>query len=634
MDYAHKLTDDELKALEKRISDEYKQAEKEVEEKLNNYLSSFARKDAIEAQKVADGIITQKEYDNWRVNQMATGKRWDNLRNSLAEDYHNANMIARGMTTDQSKEVYALNYNYGGFEVESATGLDTGFILYDKSTVERLMRDDPQMLPPPGKKVAERIKAGQDVLWNNQQIQSVMMQSLLQGESIGKIANRLAVAVGDSNKVGAIRNARTMTTGAENAGRVDSYKRAEEMGIKLKQMWVATLDERTRQSHRELDGQSVEPGEVFSNGCEYPGDPKGRPEEVYNCRCTLVAKLPGVPYTFAERGTDKEEYLEWKKGHEEAAKSEPIEETKVEPVIEEAKTEPVVEDIPEQEETKTDERVVVQGKDLSATWKRRKDEFEFEIEDAINAQGFDGLPQIVSADDFDKAVEASGFIAQRTYSAVDFETLEAYQDSLYNGKWYVDCSVGGSAHGKGMYCAANYEGKLTDEIKQEMQDYIGQNKHYTDQDAPYIIETFTVDPSANFLEVPEKMEEDDYIWGMYIDHVFEEYGKALGKEDEVKIINELRDEKGIAYNNFLHGKIKSEELYAINAEMNEKIKEITDENRDLGQALEDAVLRAEKVHDIGSMTALMGYDGIHTHYGTCGNDTIIVNRTKLIFKGE
>ena len=335
MDYAHKLTDDELKALEKRISDEYKQAEKEVEEKLNNYLADFARKDAIEAQKVADGIITQKEYDNWRVNQMATGKRWDNLRNSLAEDYHNANMIARDMTTDQSKEVYALNYNYGGFEVESATGLDTGFILYDKSTVERLMRDDPQMLPPPGKKVAERIKAGQDVLWNNQQIQSVMMQSLLQGESIGKIATRLATAVGDSNRAAAIRNARTMTTGAENAGRVDSYKRAEEMGIKLKQMWIATLDERTRQSHRELDGQSVEPGEVFvvdGHKIRYPGDPTAEPSEVYNCRCTLVAKFPGVPYTFAERGTDKEEYLEWKKGHEEAAKSEPIEETKVEPV--------------------------------------------------------------------------------------------------------------------------------------------------------------------------------------------------------------------------------------------------------------------------------------------------------------
>lgn len=32
----------------------------------------------------------------------------------------------------------------------------------------------------------------------------------------------------------------------------------------------------------------------FSNGCRYPGDPRGRPGEVYNCRCTMVAKVRGV----------------------------------------------------------------------------------------------------------------------------------------------------------------------------------------------------------------------------------------------------------------------------------------------------------------------------------------------------
>lgn len=348
MDYGHKLTDDELKELEKRISAEYSQAEKEVSEKLADYLSAFARKDEEQKALVEAGEITEKEYLNWRVGQIAIGQRWDALRNNLAEDYHDANKIAKGMTTEQSKDIYALNYNYGVFEVESATDMDTGFVLYDKSTVERLMRDDPQMLPPPGKKVSERIKAGEDVLWNNQQIQSVMMQSLLQGEPIPKIANRLAKSVGDSNKVGAIRNARTMTTGAENAGRVDSYKRADEMGIKIKQMWIATIDERTRQSHRELDGQSVEPGETFSNGCEYPGDPKGAPEEVYNCRCTLVAKFPGISYTFAERGTNKEEYLEWKKGkEEELKKSEPVSKKEEPKKVEEAKVEPVVENITE-----------------------------------------------------------------------------------------------------------------------------------------------------------------------------------------------------------------------------------------------------------------------------------------------
>lgn len=325
MDYGHKLTDEELKELEKRINAEYTQAEKEVAQKLSNYLAGFMRRDIEQKTLVDAGEISEREYLNWRAGQIATGKRWEELRQSLAEDMHRTNVEAQKQAQSESMDIYALNHNYGTYEVENDAEIDTKYTLYDRQTVERLVKDNPQMLPPPGKKVSERIKAGLDVRWNNQHIQSVMMQSLLQGESVGKIATRLANAVGDSNRAAAIRNARTMTTGAENAGRVDAYERAKEMGVPVRQMWVATLDERTRESHRKMDGETIEPGETFSNKCRFPGDPLGEPSEVYNCRCTLVARIPGVQYTFAERGTDKASYEEWKKGKEEqASKSEPI----------------------------------------------------------------------------------------------------------------------------------------------------------------------------------------------------------------------------------------------------------------------------------------------------------------------
>ena len=47
----------------------------------------------------------------------------------------------------------------------------------------------------------------------------------------------------------AIRTARTATTAAQNAGRMDSYHAAKGMGIKLKKEWLATLDGRTRHAH-------------------------------------------------------------------------------------------------------------------------------------------------------------------------------------------------------------------------------------------------------------------------------------------------------------------------------------------------------------------------------------------------
>ena len=98
----------------------------------------------------------------------------------------------------------------------------------------------------------------------------------------------------------AIRTARTATTAAQNAGRMDSYHAAEGMGIKLKKEWLATLDGRTRHAHAMLDGQTAETDKPFHvDGYEimYPGDTSAPGYLVYNCRCTLIAALDDVSKT-------------------------------------------------------------------------------------------------------------------------------------------------------------------------------------------------------------------------------------------------------------------------------------------------------------------------------------------------
>lgn len=118
-------------------------------------------------------------------------------------------------------------------------------------------------------------------------------------------------------------------------------------------------------------------------------------------------------------------------------------------------------------------REVAQGKDISSSYKGAKD-----IKSVLRAQGFDGLPKVVQKDEFDEAVKESNFVAQRTYTASSEEVLEAYRTMLYNGEWYVDCSVGGAQYGQGMYCAADYNGEITDGIKREMEHYksVGSNR--------------------------------------------------------------------------------------------------------------------------------------------------------------
>lgn len=121
---------------------------------------------------------------------------------------------------------------------------------------------------------------------------------------------------GDNTKQLAIE-----VTGAKNAGRIDSYLRAQSMGIKMKQVWMATLDDRTHDSHAMMDGEKVDPGKKFSNGCRYPGDPEGAPGEIYNCRCTLVAEVEGSdaydPSDLSARANRLKgmTYEEWKELH-------------------------------------------------------------------------------------------------------------------------------------------------------------------------------------------------------------------------------------------------------------------------------------------------------------------------------
>lgn len=301
-DLGHKETDEALGKLERRIKKVYVQAYEETEAKLQDYLSRFATKDKIKQEQLRAGKTTQDEYNYWRKGQVMIGKRWQEMVDSLAADYTNANRLAMAMVGDLLPGVYALNHDYGTFQVEKGSMVDTSYTLYDRSTVERLIRDNPNLLPK------AKVNIPKDLRWNKQHVNNAVLQGILQGESNDKIASRLQT-VTSMNHTAAIRNARTMTTGAENAGRTDSYKRAAEMGIELEQEWLATLDGRTRDSHRALDGERIPLAKdkwhpaKFSNGCRYPGDPEGPAWEVYNCRCTLVVAIKGIDQSDAPRNS-------------------------------------------------------------------------------------------------------------------------------------------------------------------------------------------------------------------------------------------------------------------------------------------------------------------------------------------
>lgn len=292
-DYAHKLTDEQLAELEQRIAKLYKEAADELTDAVKAYFEQFEKRDAAMKEKLDAGEITEQQYKQWRLAQMGRGKRYEALRDKVANRYTNANETAVAYVNDATPGIYTLNRNYAAYKIEQVSD-SADFTLWDEQTVRRLVVEQPDLMPyyPPKRALQRDI----DLKYGKQQITASVTSSILQGKSISKIANDLQGRMQNMNRTSAIRTARTAVTAAENAGRLDTYRAAQDMGIKLKKRWLATLDGRTRHEHRILDGQTVDIDKPFTvDGYElmYPGDTSAPGYLVYNCRCTQIADVDG-----------------------------------------------------------------------------------------------------------------------------------------------------------------------------------------------------------------------------------------------------------------------------------------------------------------------------------------------------
>lgn len=127
----------------------------------------------------------------------------------------------------------------------------------------------------------------------------------------GRVQQFLSAKTGDW-KGRAETVARTEATGAFNgASQTASEVRQVMFGITLEKVWVATIDSRTRKTHFAADGQRRPLDGRFRIGkadLRFPGDPRGRAEEVINCRCTTIELEPdeGLPDE-ADRQTERGE---------------------------------------------------------------------------------------------------------------------------------------------------------------------------------------------------------------------------------------------------------------------------------------------------------------------------------------
>lgn len=312
-DYGTRIADKAIDQTARKIRDVYKNAWFDVKAKMDAFQKRHLAKGKEMFDKLKNGEITQAQYHAWMRGQVFIGRQWQDKLDQIAKIMDKANKEAMAIVRHGTFNVFAENYNFASYKLEKRVRGVVSFNLYNEESVARLLKKNPKMLPE--WKINER----KDYAWNRQKVENCITQGIIQGEGIDQITERLTDALITTNENRMRTFARTGMTGAQNAGRQKQMEDAEDEGIRLKKRWVATLDDRTRDTHQELDGQEVDVNEPFEvDGMEimYPGDPNAEPELVYNCRCSMIEIYEGIDRKTVRRAyydEDDEEYEEGKR---------------------------------------------------------------------------------------------------------------------------------------------------------------------------------------------------------------------------------------------------------------------------------------------------------------------------------
>lgn len=310
-----RYADRKQEEIEKRLRTIYREATADIVRRLDQHSRKLYENDEKKRQQVQSGKITEQEYKDWLRGQMFIEKLWNDQITEATDILLHANETANRIVEGERKAVFAENANYQAYQIEQAH-LGVSFGLYDDASVTRLIRDQPQLLPP------KKVDGEKDKAWNREKIASVITRGIISGDSIKTIAGNIGRETGISNEKAMERYARTAMTAAQNAGRIEMLNEAQDMGIRVRKVWSAILDERTRPAHQDLDGQVRDVNEPFDSilgHIMYPGDPSADPANTWNCRCALTYEYTDYPNQgmtrydqMAGESIDYMAYKEWK----------------------------------------------------------------------------------------------------------------------------------------------------------------------------------------------------------------------------------------------------------------------------------------------------------------------------------
>ncbi len=256
--------------------------------------------------------VTWTEFNKYnRLN-----KELNRIGQMLSQDYRE---VAKAIKQSQ-QNVYIEKYMMSLFLYEVASQTSMSFDIPTTQTIQTAIEQPIEFI----KLVPTLQKHRDDTL---KRIRMHITQGIMSGEGYSKIAKALRDDLGMA-KAQSVRVARTETGRALSQAGLDSAMVAKDNGLDMKKRWYATKDTRTRDTHRHLDGTSVDIEDNFhSSGCVGPA-PKlfvgvASAKENINCRCKLLYyidedELPTTMRTKEDGVIPFTNYREWEKNKRKA----------------------------------------------------------------------------------------------------------------------------------------------------------------------------------------------------------------------------------------------------------------------------------------------------------------------------
>ena len=256
--------------------------------------------------------VTWTEFNKYnRLN-----KELNRIGQMLSQDYRE---VAKAIKQSQ-QNIYIEKYMMSLFLYEIASQTSMNFDIPTTQTIQTAIEQPIEFI----KLVPTLQKHRDDTL---KRIRMHITQGIMSGEGYSKIAKALRDDLGMA-KAQSVRVACTETGRALSQAGLDSAMVAKNNGLDMKKRWYATKDTRTRDTHRHLDGTSVDIEDNFhSSGCVGPA-PKlfvgvASAKENINCRCKLLYyidedELPTTMRTKEDGVIPFTNYREWEKNKRKA----------------------------------------------------------------------------------------------------------------------------------------------------------------------------------------------------------------------------------------------------------------------------------------------------------------------------